>query len=156
MPSQIHCTVYRRSVIQGFGGKGLEAVRRGPRSKTVVPQRALGNGGGTGDEAWWSAVYGMYNSGMGGGSAPGDGGFRGVIQSGVSEKLADWIHVLDARDAMEACGGLSGEEKEECFVVFGVNKDADLWYDTVNRLEGMLSLETFPEEEGVHRGQERI
>lgn len=141
--------------MQGFGRRGLMALRRGPRSMPVVPQRALGNGGGRGDEAWWRALCGMY-SGMGGGSVPGDGGLRGVIQSGVSEKLADWIHVLDARDAMEACGGLSGDEKEECFVVFGVDKDADLWYDTVNRLEEMLSLETFPEEEGVHRGQERI
>lgn len=142
--------------MQGFGRRGLMALRRGPRRIPVVPQRALGNGGGRGDEAWWRALCGMYNSGMGGGSVPGDGGLRGVIQSGVSEKLADWIHVLDARDAMEACGGLSGDEKEECFVVFGVDKDADLWYDTVNRLEEMLSLETFPEEEGVHRGQERI
>jgi len=120
----------------------------------VVPQRAVGNGGGTGDEAWWWSLEGVYNSGMRGGSAAEDGGLRGVIQSGASE--IDWISVLDARDAMEACGGLSGGEKEECFVVFGVDKDADVWYDTVKRLEEMLQLDTCPEEEGVHRGQERI
>jgi hypothetical protein len=57
---------------------------------------------------------------------------------------------------MEACQGLYGNDKEECFVVFGVDKDADLWYDVVSKFDQLLELETDPEEEAVHRGTERI
>jgi hypothetical protein len=50
--------------------------------------------------------------------------------------------VYDARDAIEACGGLWGEEKEECYAIFGVDPAADFWYDVVFKLETSLEMDT--------------
>jgi hypothetical protein len=65
------------------------------------------------------------------------------------------VGVYDARDAIEACTGLWGEEKEACYAVFGVDAAAEFWYDTVLHLEQALELETEPEEEASHHGLER-
>jgi len=48
----------------------------------------------------------------------------------------------DARDAIEACAGLWGDEKEECYAIFGVDPAADIWVDVVFSLEHALELET--------------
>lgn len=69
--------------------------------------------------------------------------------------LADAVSVYDARDAIEACGGLWGEDKHECYSVFGVNENADMWFDVVYKLESALERETDPEEEACHDGMER-
>lgn len=80
----------------------------------------------------------------------------GVLSSSVNPGLSDVVTRLDTRDAMEACQGLAGDEKEECFVVFGVDRDADAWYDIVGKFDALLALDTDPLEESVHRGQERV
>jgi len=85
-----------------------------------------------------------------------DAEHRGVLSSTVRRTLADTVTDLDTRDAMEACAGVTGEfEKEECFVTFGVSKEADLWYGTVHRFEELLRYDTEPIEESVHDGKER-
>ncbi len=50
--------------------------------------------------------------------------------------------MYDARDAIEACGGLWGEERETCFAVFGVAGDAEVYYDIVLKLEQLLEMDT--------------
>lgn len=55
---------------------------------------------------------------------------------------ADSISVFDARDAIETCSGLWGEEKDACYAVFGVDCGAEMWFDTVYKLEESLALET--------------
>lgn len=56
--------------------------------------------------------------------------------------VAEVVDVYDARDAIEACGGLWGEERETCFAVFGVAPEADLWMDIVLKLEMILEMDT--------------
>jgi len=80
----------------------------------------------------------------------------GVMSSSVNRGLSDVVTRLDTRDAMEACQGLEGDDKEECYVVFGVDRDADMWYDIVSKFDALLGLDTDPFEESVHRGQERV
>lgn len=80
----------------------------------------------------------------------------GVMSSSVNRGLSDVVTRLDTRDAMEACQGLEGDDKEECYVVFGVDRDADMWYDIVSKFDALLGLDTDPLEESVHRGQERV
>ncbi|KAL4859600.1 hypothetical protein ACK3TF_000689 [Chlorella vulgaris] len=66
------------------------------------------------------------------------------------------LTVFDARDAIEACSGLWGEERQECFAVFGVDGGrVDAFYSTVFNLEMALAQDTDPEEEASHRGKER-
>ena len=101
--------------------------------------------------SWWQGV--LYQAANGGSWRNYS---KGVLQSGVNKALGDTVTSLDTRDAMEACQGLYGNDKEECFVVFGVDKDADLWYDVVSKFDQLLELETDPEEEAVHKGKERI
>lgn len=55
---------------------------------------------------------------------------------------AEYVGVYDARDAIEACGGLWGEEKEACYAIFGVAPQADEWYDLVFSLESVLEMDT--------------
>jgi hypothetical protein len=55
---------------------------------------------------------------------------------------SDRIDIYDARDAIEACGGLWGEEKEECYAIFGVDPAADFWYDVVYKLETSYEMDT--------------
>ncbi|PSC67245.1 hypothetical protein C2E20_8546 [Micractinium conductrix] len=63
---------------------------------------------------------------------------------------------FDARDALEACGGLWGEERRECLSVFGLDAgQVDTFYTTVMALETALNQDTDPEEEASHRGLER-
>lgn len=82
--------------------------------------------------------------------------YRGVMHSAnLPEGLVETVGVLDAQDAMEACTGLWGHEKEECFSIFGVDKDADLWFDVVFKLEQALEKETDPDEDAFHHGKER-
>ncbi len=81
---------------------------------------------------------------------------RGVMSSSVNRGLSEVVTSLDTRDAMEACGGLEGDDKAECYLVFGVDRDADMWYDIVSRFDALLGLDTDPLEESVHRGQERV
>eukprot|EP00890_Picochlorum_soloecismus_P002657 jgi/Picsp_1/3392/NSC_06230-R1_expressed protein [Chlorella variabilis] len=96
--------------------------------------------------------YRMYQNDAGYGNAT----HRGVMHSAnLPEGLVETVGVLDAQDAMEACGGLWGHEKEECFSVFGVDKDADLWFDVVSKLEQALERETDPDEDAFHHGKER-
>lgn len=80
----------------------------------------------------------------------------GVMSSSVNRGLSEVVTSLDTRDAMEACRGLEGDDKEECYVVFGVDKDADMWYDIVSKFDALLGLDTDPLEESVHKGQERV
>ena len=54
----------------------------------------------------------------------------------------DRIDIYDARDAIEACSGLWGEEKETCYAIFGVAPEADEWYDVVFKLETALDMDT--------------
>ena len=68
---------------------------------------------------------------------------------------ADCVGPYDARDAVEACAGLCGEEKQECYAIFGVAPAADAWLDVVFSLEYAFDLETGPEEEAFHHGRER-
>ncbi|EFN59316.1 expressed protein [Chlorella variabilis] len=66
------------------------------------------------------------------------------------------LTVYDARDAIEACTGLWGEERQECLSVFGVDAGrVDTFYSTVFSLEMALSQDTDPEEEASHGGLER-
>lgn len=96
--------------------------------------------------------YRMYQNGEG----YGNGSYRGVMHSpNLPEGLVETVGVLDAQDAMEACTGLWGHEKEECFSIFGVDKDADLWFDVVFKLEQALEKETDPDEDAFHHGKER-
>ena len=60
----------------------------------------------------------------------------------LSSIPTDRIDIYDARDAIEACGGLWGEEKEECYAIFGVDPAADFWYDVVFKLETSLEMDT--------------
>jgi hypothetical protein len=50
--------------------------------------------------------------------------------------------VFDARDAIETCSGLTGEDKGSCYAIFGVDPGAECWFDTVYALEEALYLET--------------
>lgn len=50
--------------------------------------------------------------------------------------------MFDARDAIETCSGLWGEEKDACYAIFGVDPGAEAWFDTVYMLEENLALET--------------
>jgi len=96
--------------------------------------------------------YRMYQSDEGCDSAT----YRGVMHSAnLPQGLVESVGVLDAQDAMEACSGLWGHEKEECFSIFGVDKDADLWFDVVYKLEKALERETDPDEDAFHQGKER-
>jgi hypothetical protein len=66
------------------------------------------------------------------------------------------LTVFDARDAMEACTGLFGDERQQCLLVFGVDAErVDTFYSTVYNLEMALAQDTDPEEEASHRGMER-
>ena len=67
---------------------------------------------------------------------------RPLIHAVFPFLIADYVGVYDARDAIEACGGLWGEEKEACFAIFGVAPQADEWYDLVFSLESVLELDT--------------
>ena len=50
---------------------------------------------------------------------------------------------LECRDAIEACTGLWGEERQECLSVFGVDAGrVDTFYSTVFSLEMALSQDT--------------
>ena len=84
-----------------------------------------------------------------------DAEHRGVLSSTVRRNLAYTVTDLDTRDAMEACAGVTGEAKEECFVTFGVAPEADHWYGVVHRFEELLKYDTEPLEESVHDGEER-
>ncbi|KAG7671779.1 hypothetical protein Ndes2526B_g07319 [Nannochloris sp. 'desiccata'] len=85
-----------------------------------------------------------------------DSSLHGVLHSmKLPSNLADRIDIYDARDAIEACGGLWGDEKEDCYAIFGVDPAADFWYDVVFKLETSLEMDTFPEEDALHHGQER-
>ena len=55
---------------------------------------------------------------------------------------ADIVDVYDARDAIEACGGLWGDERESCYAIFGVDPEAEVWYDLVFKLEQVLEMDT--------------
>lgn len=81
---------------------------------------------------------------------------HGVLHSTkLPASLTEYVGVYDARDAIEACSGLWGEEKEACYAIFGVAPQADEWFDLVFSLESVLEMDTFPEEDALHRGQER-
>ena len=95
----------------------------------------------------------LFGGGWRGKRVPHQGG---VMSSSVNRGLSDVVTRLDTRDAMEACQGLEGDDKEECYVVFGVDRDADMWYDIVSKFDALLGLDTDPLEESVHRGQERV
>jgi hypothetical protein len=56
---------------------------------------------------------------------------------------------------METCSNLWGEDREQCFAIFGLDPRAGFWYSTVSRLEAALDLETEPEEEATHGGAEK-
>lgn len=79
------------------------------------------------------------------GSVPSDNSapLHGVLHSSqLPPTLADTVGVYDARDAIEACSGLYGEEKAACFAIFGVDGEAERWYEVVFQLETALELET--------------
>lgn len=66
------------------------------------------------------------------------------------------VSVYDARDALEVCGGLWGDERSSCFAVFGLDDELSIaHFDTVYALEQSLELDTDPEEEARHNGKER-
>jgi len=134
---------------------GIETVvrRSGASNNNEMPFDDQGDGVNPSSDSWnwWQDV--LYQAANGGSWRNYS---KGVLQSGVKKTLGDTVTSLDTRDAMEACQGLYGNDKEECFVVFGVDKDADLWYDVVSKFDQLLELETDPEEEAVHRGTERI
>lgn len=68
---------------------------------------------------------------------------HGVLHSSdLPPALVDSVGVYDARDAIEACSGLWGEDKEACYAIFGVDPEAELWFDVVFQLENSLELET--------------
>jgi hypothetical protein len=52
------------------------------------------------------------------------------------------VGIYDARDAIETCAGLGGDDKAACYAVFGVAPAAEFWFDTVFHLEQALELET--------------
>lgn len=80
---------------------------------------------------------------------------RGIFESAELPSI-DNVTVFDARDALETCSGLFGDEKEACFSVFGVDSShAETYYGVVAALEAALEWETDPEEAAVHLGQER-
>ncbi len=50
---------------------------------------------------------------------------------------------LHRRDAMEACTGLCGDERQQCLLVFGVDAErVDTFYSTVYSLEMALNQDT--------------
>lgn len=105
-------------------------IRVFPRSsRTARPQRKH-------IAAAYNPAWGPVPSGN---STP----LHGVLHSSqLPPTLAETVGMYDARDAIEACSGLYGEEKAACFAIFGVDGEAERWYDTVFRLETALELET--------------
>ena len=77
-----------------------------------------------------------------------------------SPETFPWIPLrpppCEHRDALEACGGLFGEARDDCLAVFGIDAArTDSYYTAVSALEAALERDTEPEEEASHRGQER-
>jgi hypothetical protein len=101
--------------------------------------------------AAWSSPFDSWAA-----NQPPEQRFRSLFAADYLPPTDNPLTVYDARDALEVCGGLWGESRQDCLTVFGLDAEqVDRYYSTVMTLEQALSHDTDPEEEAYHRGQER-
>lgn len=101
--------------------------------------------------AAWSSPFDSWAA-----NQPPEQRFRSLFAVEELPPMDNPLTVYDARDALEVCGGLWGDKRQDCLSVFGLDAEqVDRYYGAVMALEQSLSHDTDPEEEAYHRGQER-
>ncbi|KAI7835417.1 hypothetical protein COHA_010691 [Chlorella ohadii] len=101
--------------------------------------------------AAWSSPFDSWAA-----NQPPEQRFRSLFAADCIPANDNPLTVWDARDALEVCGGLWGEKRQDCLSVFGLDAEqVDRYYSAVMSLEQSLTHDTDPEEEASHRGQER-